>query len=133
MLKTIFSIVIILHGLIHIWYLLLFSKVVKYFPEMGWTGESWLMSGFSKILWVRYTGIILYSLTCLLFVSSGISLMANSSLTIYLLNISAILSSVLIVFFFDGRFDMLIQKGLVGLILNVTIIFLVNAFTDKFI
>lgn len=133
MLKTITSIVIILHGLIHVWYLLLLSKVVKYIPEMGWSGESWLVSGSSEILWIRYTGITLYSLTCFLFVSSGISLMSTSSMTTYLLNISAILSSILIIFFFDGRFDMLIQKGFVGLIFNATIIFLVNAFPDKVI
>lgn len=126
MLKAILSIVIILHGLVHIWYLLLLSKVVKFIPEMGWSGESWLVSGSSEVIWIRYTGIILYSLTCFLFVSSGISLLSNSSMTQNVLNISAILSSILIIFFFDGHFDMLIQKGLVGLIINVTIIFLIN-------
>lgn len=133
MMKTILSIVIILHGLVHIWYLLLLSKVIKYTPEMGWTGDSWLVTGASEIFWIRYTGTILYSLTCLLFVCSGIGLMSNSSITRNLLSISAILSSILIIFFFDGRFDMLVQKGIVGLIINAIIIFLVYLFPDKFI
>lgn len=133
MTKTILSIVIILHGLVHIWYLLLLSKVVKYTPDMGWTGDSWLVSESSEIFWIRYTGIILYSLTCILFVSSGIGLMSNSSITRNLLYISAILSSILIIFFFDGRFDMLIQKGFVGLIINTIIIFIVYIYPDKII
>jgi putative effector of murein hydrolase LrgA (UPF0299 family) len=133
MTRTILSIVIILHGLVHIWYLLLLSKVIKYTPEMGWTGNSWLVSGASEIFWIRYSGIILYSLICLLFVSSGIGLMSNSSITRNLLNITVILSSILIIFFFDGRFDMLVQKGFVGLIINTIIIFLVYTFPDKII
>lgn len=133
MTKTILSIVLILHGLVHIWYLLLLTKVVKFIPEMGWTGDSWLVSGSSEIIWIRYTGIIMYSLTCVLFVSSGIGLMSNSSIIRNLLIFSAILSSILIIFFFDGRFDMLVQKGFVGLIINMIIIFLLYMYPDKII
>lgn len=122
MLKTISSIVIILHGLVHIWYLLLMSKVVKYQPDMGWTGASWLLPGSPENAVIRISGILLYGLASLLFIISGISLMAGSSITVRLLIISALLSSLLILVFFDGQFNMLVQKGLIGLIINLVII-----------
>lgn len=124
MLKTILSIAIVLHGLVHIWYVLLLSKVVKFQPDMGWTGASWLFPAADESPAIRYTGITMYALVTLLFVTSGISLMTGNSLTSKLLVLSAILSSVLILFFFDGLFNMVVQKGLVGLIFNLMIIIL---------
>lgn len=124
MLNTILSIVAILHGLVHLWYVLLLSKIVHYQSDMGWTGDSWLLTGSVEIPLIRYIGIILYTAVTVLFVTSGITLLTGSNLASKLLVYSAILSSVLILFFFDGQFNMLVQKGLIGLILNLTIILL---------
>lgn len=125
MLKTISSIVLILHGLVHIWYVLLLNKVVKYQPDMGWTGSSWLLPGSPEHPAFRLTGTILYITCTVLFVASGIGMMAGSSIAAKLLLISATISSLLIILFFDGQFEMLVQKGLIGLIINLVILFLV--------
>jgi hypothetical protein len=53
--------------------------------------------------------------------------MSGSNLASKLLIFSAIISSVLILFFFDGQFNMLVKKGLVGLMINLVIILLANS------
>jgi len=125
MLKTIITLFILMHGLVHAWYVLLLSKVVKYTPEMGWTGDSWLFHGPSPGPGARMAAAILYVLAGLMFVISGIGLMSGSAWNRSLLVASAILSSVLILIFFDGRPEMLVQKGLIGIIINIVIIILI--------
>ena len=44
--KFIITLFILLHGWVHAWYLLLAGNIVKYTPDMGWTGHSWLLSGY---------------------------------------------------------------------------------------
>ena len=125
MLKTILSIFILLHGLVHAWYVLLLSNVVKYTPDMGWTGNSWLFPGPVPGPGARMAAAILYALAGLMFVISGIGLMSGSAWNRPLLVASAVLSSVLILTCFDGRPEMLVQKGLIGLIINIIIIILI--------
>ena len=122
MLKNILSIVVILHGMVHAWYILLLTKAVKYVPEMGWTGESWLIPGLPDNPTLRNVAVLLYSLAGGLFVISGIGLMTNVTWTRSFLVASAILSSILLVIFFDAHWEMFVQKGFVCLIINVVII-----------
>ena len=35
---------IVLHGLVHLWYVVLSQKLVAFQPEMGWVGRSWLLT-----------------------------------------------------------------------------------------
>jgi hypothetical protein len=44
MLRFLIGIFIVLHGLVHLWYVVLSQGLVEFEPEMGWTGESWLLS-----------------------------------------------------------------------------------------
>ncbi len=122
MLKILLSILIFLHGAVHVWYVLLIGNVVKFSPDMGWTGKSWLLPGVAVEGFYRVAGMVVYILSALLFIISSCGLLMNKSWYQLWLFISAVVSSIAVIFFFDGRFQMLVQKGMIGLILNIIII-----------
>lgn len=120
--KILLPVLIFLHGAVHVWYVLLIGNIVKYSPDMGWTGKSWLLPGLPVEGFLRISGVIVYGLTALLFLISVTGMLLDKSWYPALLVVSAIVSSLAILFFFDGCFRMLVQKGLVGLLLNFIII-----------
>lgn len=122
MLRITFSIFLMLHGLVHFWYFLLAGKYVKFIPEMGWTGQSWLLGDPASVSWLKWFALSLYTVSAAFFIVSGIGLMFNKIWYMHWLLISAVISSMSIILFFDGKFDMLVQKGLIGLIINFALI-----------
>lgn len=117
--KTILSILILLHGAVHIWFVILLNKVIKYTPDMGWTGKSWI---FPENNFTRISGTVIYILATVLFAVSSMGMALNKSWYPTLLFISAIVSSFGILFYFDGSFTMLVHKGIIGLGINLIII-----------
>lgn len=124
--KTLLSVFIILHGLVHIWYILIITRIVDFTPDMGWTGRSWLLSEYLSGTAIRYIAVLLYLLATLLFVTSGIANLINLEWYKTLLFAAAFLSSITIIIFFDGKLDLLIQKGLLGLLINLIIISIIS-------
>jgi hypothetical protein len=122
MLKILLSILIFLHGAVHVWYVLLIGNVVKFSPDMGWTGKSWLLPGVAVEGFYRVAGMVLYILSALLFIFSSSGLLMNKNWYPLWMLLSAVISSIAVIFFFDGNFEMLVQKGMIGLILNIIII-----------
>lgn len=113
---------ILLHGLVHFWYLVLSLKLVAYKPEMGWTGSSWLLSYFFGDEVQRSIASVSYPLAGLLFMAGAIGIYAHTGWAEKILILASILSSLLIVMYFDGRWALLVQKGLIGLAINMAII-----------
>jgi hypothetical protein len=122
MLKVIIPVIIFLHGAVHIWYVLLIGNIVKFSPDMGWTGKSWLLPGMPVEGIYRILGVIVYGLSAIMFIVSASGMLMNKSWYPAGLLVAAFVSSIAILFFFDGRFHMLVQKGMIGLILNSIII-----------
>lgn len=122
MLKLLSGIFIVLHGLVHLWYVVLSYGLVEFQPDMGWTGESWLLSGLLGESLTRSLAGVLYIAASLAFVASGVGIFADAEWRRPLLLGSAILSSVLVLLYWDGGTEMIVQKGLAGLLINVGII-----------
>jgi len=120
--KFIITLFLLLHGWVHAWYLLLAGNIVKYTPDMGWTGNSWLLSGWMGESTLRALAIFLYLIAAILFTVTGIGYYSGKAWFISIMLISTIISSLTIITFFDGKFELLVQKGLVGLILNVVLL-----------
>ncbi len=121
-----FGIFLIIHGLAHIWYVVLSLELVEFQPEMGWTGYSWI---FTDRLGERITPKIAafeYNMATFLFVVSGVGLILilQSSWANTWTIIAAVLSTVTIIEFWDGKPQMLVQKGLLGVIINIGLIIL---------
>lgn len=125
MINTLAGIFLILHGLVHFWYVVLSFEWVKFQPDMGWTGQSWLFSSFLKDSMLRPLAGILFTIAVFLFIISGISVFFQPEWLNTILLISSIFSSIILVLFWDGSTQMIVQKGIIGLIINLVVIAIV--------
>jgi hypothetical protein len=125
MLRTLFGILIILHGLVHLWFVVLSQQLVDFQPEMGWTGRSWLFTGLIGDAATRWLATIIYSLATLAFLVSGIGLFTRGNGWRPVLIGAALLSAVAILLFWDGVTALLVQRGLIGFLLDLAILFVV--------
>lgn len=116
------GIFIVLHGMVHFWYVTLSQGWVEFEADMGWTGQSWLFSGLLNSGVTRTIATITYSAAALLLVVGGVGLMAKADWARPLLLVSAAASGVIIAAFWDGSLKMIVQKGGLGLLINLGII-----------
>lgn len=123
MIKLITGVFILLHGLVHGWFVILAAGCINYKPNMGWTYESWILSEILKPIVLKKSAIILFSTSGILFLAAALGILAESAWKMNLLVIAALFSSISVILFFDGNWKILVQKGLIGLIINGFIIF----------
>jgi hypothetical protein len=122
MLQFLYGIFIILHGLVHLWYVTLAQRWVPFEPDMGWTGNSWLLTNLIGDSTTRLLATVLYSLATIVFVIGGIGVFANTNWWPTMVGAGAIASSIGILLFWDGSFGLLVQKGSLGLMLNLAVL-----------
>lgn len=122
MLRILIGLIIVLHGLVHLWYFTLSRGLVKFQAEMGWTGQSWIFTNMIGDATTRSLASMLYVLAALGFVAGGIGIFIQQNWWRPALVGSAILSSVIIILFWDGSTEMLVQKGMLGLLINLVIL-----------
>jgi len=122
MLRIIFGVFIVLHGLVHLLY---FGQSARYFelqPAMVWPDGSW---AFSRLLGDEATRI-LASISCVLaaigFVAGGIGILVRLAWWRPVVVGSAVFSAVIIVLFWDGVVQNLDDKGGIGLLINLAIL-----------
>jgi hypothetical protein len=122
MLRIIFGVFIVLHGLVHLLY---FGQSARYFelqPEMVWPDGSW---AFSRFLGDEATRI-LASISCVLaaigFVAGGIGIFVRQAWWRPVVVGSAAFSAVIIVLLWDGVVQKLDDKGGIGLLINIAIL-----------
>lgn len=127
MTNTLAGIFLILHGLVHFWYVVLSFEWVPFQPDMGWTGQSWLFSSILKDSILRPFAGILFAIAALLFIISGISIFFTPDWLKTILLISSFFSSFILLLFWDGSTQMLVQKGIIGLIINLVVAAIVLA------
>ncbi len=122
MLNPLIGLFIILHGLVHFWFFTLSRRLVEFQPEMGWTGDSWLLSKLLEEPALRFLASVLYALAAIAFVAAGVGIFARAGWWRPVLAGSALFSSITILLFWDGAMPMLVQKGLIGLLINGVIL-----------
>ena len=120
--NTFFGIVLILHGLVHIWFVTMNQGWVELKPEMGWTGKSWLLTGPLGQDITQPIATIFYGLATITFIIAGIGLLSSQDWTRLWVIIASSISAVSILLFWDGNFCHPVEKGLIGLILDVAIL-----------
>lgn len=124
MFRNLFTLFLILHGLVHFWYFTLSRGLVTFQPEMGWTGSSWLFTNVLGSPAIRSLATILYPLAALLFVVAGIGVYGRFEWARPLLLGAAAFSATLIFLFWDGQGQLLVEKGILGLLINLGLLFL---------
>jgi hypothetical protein len=122
MLKTLAGLFITLHGLVHLWYVALAQRLVDFEPEMGWTGESWLFTGLLGDGPARAVAAALYVVATLAFVAGGAGMVFHADWAGAVTIGAAVFSTVVIILCWDGGTGMLVQKGALGLLINVGIL-----------
>ena len=122
MLRTLFAVFTILHGLVHLWPVVLSQGLVEYKPEMGWTGESWLLTGLIGDSATRLVASVVYLVAAVMVVVSGVGLFTGLHWWRPVLLASAVFSAAVILTFWDGRAGLLVEKGLVGLLIDLAIV-----------
>ena len=122
MLRFFIGLFIVLHDLVHLWYFSLSQRLVEFQPEMGWSGRSWILSNLLGDSTTRSLAGVLYVLATIAVVVSGIGIFIQAEWWRPMLLASAVFSSVIILLLWDGSTQLLVQKGLIGLIINVVIL-----------
>jgi hypothetical protein len=123
MLRFLVGIFVILHGLVHLWYVVLSQRLVEFQAEMGWTGRSWLLTGLIGDSSARLLASVVYALAAVAFIGSGIGLFTEGDWWRPIMVGSAIFSAAVVLVFWDGSAGLLVQKGLIGLLIDLGIIF----------
>ena len=125
MIRVLFAIFLVLHGLVHLLY---FGHSARYFelqPGLAWPDGAW---AFSKVLGnesTRSLSGILLVLTALVFAASGVGLLARQVWWRPLAAGAATFSGLIYILLWDGSFQKMADKGLVGLLINLAILVLV--------
>lgn len=129
MLYGIFTIFVLLHGLAHIVYTAL---ALNWIPlaqgQENWTGSSWLLTSQLGEQGTRGVGALIFGLLAALFVFTTIGLAIRAPWATTLLAISGILSSGILLIFWDGSFRSLSEKGVIGLVINIGLLVLLMVF-----
>jgi len=119
MLRVLSGILMVLHGLVHFWYVVLSQGWVEFQPEMGWTGESWLLVSLLEDPAIRLLAAVSYGLATLGFVVGGVGLFVAQEWWRPFIVGSAVLSATTVLLFWDGHGQMLVEKGLIGLLIDL--------------
>ena len=123
--KFIFGAFVVLHGLIHLLY---FGQSARYFelkPGMVWPDGSWV---FSKLLGdaaARNLASIPLILAAIGLVVGGVGILTNQTWWQPVVVGVAALSSMVYILFWNGRLQNLDGQGVVGLLINLAILFAV--------
>lgn len=125
MLKLFVGIFVILHGLVHLWYFALSQRLVEFKPEMGWSGESWLFKHFMGESAIRSLATVFFILIAALFVISGVGFLLNTGWWRLIIITSSILSLLVLLIFWDGNINQLVEKGLIGFLVNIAILVII--------
>ena len=125
---TFFAVFVILHGLAHLWYVTLSLKLIAYKPEMGWSGESWLLTSMLGDGGARTIASILYTLESLGLVAAGAGMSIGKQWFHPVVIWSAVLLITAIVLFWDGSASQIIEKGLLGLVISGLLIISLRIF-----
>lgn len=120
--NILYGIFIILHGLVHFWYVTLSQGWVEFQADMGWTGRSWLLSGLLNPDITRVIATTAYTAAMLMFVAGGAGILAKTQWAPSLLLTAVTTSAIVILAFWDGSTAMFVQKGALGLLINLGII-----------
>ena len=116
------AVFLVLHGLVHLWYVVLSQGWVEMEDAMGWNGRSWLLSDLLGEGTVLSLASVLYVLVAVGFLAGGVGYGLGRDWATAVLVGAAVLSTVVLVAMWDGRFDLLVEKGVVGVAINVAVV-----------
>ncbi len=128
MIKILFAIFLILHGMVHLLY---FGQSARYFelqPGMTWPDGSWMFSRFLGNETIRTLAGVLLVLAALGFVISGVGIFVKQTWWHTAVVVTATLSSLIFILFWNGGLQHLDNQGWIGILINLVILVVVLVF-----
>jgi hypothetical protein len=122
------SIFILLPGLVHLWYVTLSQGWVEFQANMGWTGKSWFFTNLLENDVTHLAATIFYSLSTIAFLVAGTGLFAKQDWGRVWMIAASVVSSLTILVFWDGNLSMPVEKGGLGLLINLGILLAIFLF-----
>lgn len=122
MIRILFGIFFVLHGLVHLLY---FGQSARYFvlqPGMVWPDGSWAFSRLIGEAGNRNLASLLLVLAAIGFAVGGIGIFAKQAWWRPAIVFTSVFSSMLYLLFWDGGFQHLDNKGGVGILINLAIL-----------
>jgi len=117
--RTVAGVFLVLHGLVHAWYVVLAQELVPFEAAMGWTGRSWALTSWLGEPTAHMVATVWYGLAGIAFVVGGIAVLAQAAWWRPALAVASIISALAITVFWDGNGEMLMQKGVIGLVISL--------------
>jgi hypothetical protein len=125
MLRFLFGAFIVLHGMVHLLYLGHSRRLFELSPRMVWPEGSWAFSKFLGNEATRLLASISCGLAAIGLVAGGTGILLKQSWWHPVLVGSAAFSGVIFILFWDRKMQKLHDKGGIGLLINIVILFVV--------
>lgn len=114
---------LVLHGLVHLWYVVLSHGWIEIEEQMGWNGHSWVLSSIFSSQTILFLASVVYVLAAAGFVAGGLGYILEQEWAGVVLLASAVLSTGILVVMWDGRLDLLVEKGILGVLINLGVVY----------
>ena len=128
MIRILFGIFVILHGLVHLLYSGQSTRRFELQPGMVWPDGSWVFSRFLGTDAVRNLGGVLLILAAIGLVASGIGILLGQGWWRNVTIGSAVFSAVTFILLWDGVAKALPEKGGVAILINLAILVAILVF-----
>ena len=122
MTRVALGVIVALHGLVHLWFVVLALRWVEFQPDMGWTGRSWLLTPMIGDAATRTVAAALLAIAAAAFVVGAGALIGQAPWWRPALVSAAIISTAVLTVVWDGGTDMLVQKGVLGVVINALVL-----------
>lgn len=110
------------HGLVHLLYVGISQGWVEDAEAMGWNGRSWLLSRLLPEATVLNLGSALYVVVTAGFVVGAVGYLLGTGWATSVLVGAAALSTATIVVMWDGSLAKVVDKGLLGVVIDVAVV-----------
>ena len=112
----------VLHGLVHLLYAGQAKRLFELRPGMVWPDGSWAFSNLLGDESTRLLATILYAVATIGFVVGGIGIFAGQAWWRPAVVGAASFSTAIIMLFWDGKMQMLVDNGLIAILINIAIL-----------
>ena len=122
MLRILFGIFVVLHGLVHLLYFAQALRRVELRPGMAWPDASWAFSRLLGDKTARTLAAVLCVLAAIGFAAGGLGVLLAGAWARPLIVASAALSTAIWVLFWDGKLRDLANQGIVAVLINAALL-----------
>jgi uncharacterized membrane protein YphA (DoxX/SURF4 family) len=122
MLRIIFGIFIVLHGLVHLLYLGQSQRIFELQSGMDWPDRSWAFSAVLGDGTTRVLANVLLAAAALVFAVGGIGIITDQAWSRPIVVAAAAFSAVIFLLLWNGKCQQLDDNGGVGLLINLVIL-----------